>query len=488
MIYRLRSLIFDFFFYTFTTIYLIFFLPFAIVCPRSFVFILFRTWTRICLKMLSLIVGLHYTVRGREHLKAATANGACIIACKHQSAFDTIFISLYLNDIVIILKGQLAYVPFFGYYLKKLGSIFIDRENKTGAIRDLIKKCHAAVSINRSLFIFPEGTRSKPGESVPYQRGISLLYRDLNIPVVPVALNTGVFWGRKSVFKRPGEIIIDIQPAILPGLERNQFMDTLQGTIETASSNLLNTTTKPKKNWFKRLVTLILGLSIVTGFSLYVGTKILIDQNLNAAGISFTESKFSIGIHSLPAYELTNASLNSPALPGSVIMARTARLTVTGWNKFTLQAENIHMQLHGNIFTSLNELEVFIVHHTNSLSMPYIRAQHVNINIGSFSSTLNKLEGNYKQTEHTLEFSFDTPRPAAIDTPIILLKGAIARKDQRFKGQIAAQTTFGEPFIDALQQQNMVTTTQASDLKKSLLPIPHESNQNLKQMIIPIED
>ena len=131
MIFRLRSILFDIFFYTFTTMYLILFFPFALWGPRKLIFILFRAWTRICLKMLSIIVGLHYTVRGRENLTTTTESGPCLIACKHQSAFDTIFISMYLDDIVIISKGQRASIPFFGYYLKKLGTIFIDRENKS---------------------------------------------------------------------------------------------------------------------------------------------------------------------------------------------------------------------------------------------------------------------------------------------------------------------------------------------------------------------
>jgi 1-acyl-sn-glycerol-3-phosphate acyltransferase len=495
MIFRLRSILFDLFFYTFTTMYLIFFLPFALWAPRKLIFILFRAWTRICIKMLAILVGLHYTVRGREHLNATTQNGACIIACKHQSAFDTIFISMYLDDIVIISKGQLASVPFFGYYLKKLGTIFIDRENKTSAIRDLIKQSREAISNNRSLFIFPEGTRAKPGESIPYQRGISLLYRDLNVPVIPVALNTGVFWGRKSMFKRPGMIVIDIQPAIPSGLERDHFMDVLQKTIDIASYNLLDSTTeKRKKKWLKKLAMLIFGLSLTVGFAGYFGTKALLDHRLNKAGITFATSKIHLGMRTLPTYELTNVTLNLSTISESMITAQFARLTLTGLKNFTLEAQNINVQLHRNIFITISDLEAFIAVKQQKLAAPYIPhigLKNVIIRVGGFTSTLNAVEAfyNHEYKINLLDFSCSTPRSTALDTPILIIKSSVfEQNDNTLKGNIAIQTTFGAPFIDALQQQGIITNTKANELKVALKPIEHESNQNLRQIVIPIEN
>ncbi|MES2252245.1 MAG: lysophospholipid acyltransferase family protein [Pseudomonadota bacterium] len=439
--------------------------------------------------MLSVIVGLTYTIRGREHLDAITENGPCIIACKHQSAFDTIFISLFLDDIVIILKGQLAYVPLFGYYLKKLGSIFIDRENKTAAIRDLIKKSRDAISNKRSIFIFPEGTRAKPGENIPYQRGISLLYRDLNVPVVPVALNTGVFWGRKSPFKYPGNIIIDIQPPISPGLERDQFMEILQETIDTASTHLLDTTpVKQKRSWFKRILTLTFVVSMCVGLTSYLGIKTLIDHKLNQAGIRYTTSKIHFDLRNLPSYELTNASITSPTLPGSLIMAESVRITLTGVKKITVELKNIHTQLYGNIFLTIADLEAFLELYANKISLPYMKARNTIVKIGSFTHALDLLEGTYKQTKNTLNFSCNTPRPTQMNASIIMINGLIEQKDKQAKGEISLQTTFGMPFIDALQQQGVITPIRADELKLALHPIEHESNQNLKQITFPIDN
>lgn len=490
MIFRLRSIVFDLFFYTFTTMYLVFFLPFALWAPRKLIFILFRAWTRICIKMLAIIVGLHYTVRGREHLNETTQNGACIIACKHQSAFDTIFISMYLDDVVIISKGQLASVPFFGYYLKKLGTIFIDRENKTSAIRDLIKQSREAISNNRTLFIFPEGTRAKPGESIPYQRGISLLYRDLNVPVIPVALNTGVFWGRKSMFKRPGMIVIDIQPAIPAGLERDHFMDVLQKTIDTASHNLLDSATKRrKKKWLKKLAILIFGLSLTIGLSGYFGAKAFVDGKLHKAGIDFATSRIHFGLHTLPTYELTNVTIKALAIPESFVVAQSVRLTATGMRKFTLEAKNINIQLCKNIFSTINDVEAYVVPGSKNVltfNVPYVRMKNTTIKMGAFKSELYTIEGNYNQDHNDFDFSFHTPRPSPVDLLILLTKGSIALKDNTVKGKIEAQTTFGDFFIDALHQQGMVTQEKAEELKIALKPIEHESNKNLKQITIPI--
>lgn len=492
MIFRLRSILFDLFFYTFTTMYLVFFLPFALWAPRKLIFILFRAWTRICIRMLAIIVGLHYTVRGREHLNATTQNGACIVACKHQSAFDTIFISMYLDGIVIISKGQLASIPFFGYYLKKLGTIFIDRENKASAIRDLVKQSQEAISNNRSLFIFPEGTRAKPGENIPYQRGISLLYRNLNVPVIPVALNTGVFWGRKSMFKRPGMIVIDIQPPIPAGLERDHFMDVLQKTIDTASDNLLNSTAeKRKKKWLKKLAILIIGTSLTMGLAGYFGAKAFLDHTLNKAGINFTTSRIHLGLHTLPTYELTNVTIKSPAIIESSLAAQSVRLTATGIKKFTLEAKNISIQLYKNIFLTISDLEAYVVPRSKNaltFNLPHIHMQNTTIKFGSFSSILPTIEGNYNQNHNDLNFSLNTPRPSPSNLPILLTKASIALKGNTTKGKIEAQTTFGNSFIDALQQQGTITNTKANELKKELKPIEHERNQDLRQIIIPIEN
>ncbi len=238
MITTLRSLLFDFIFYTFTFVYLLLLSPLMLFLPRSFTLKLFRTWTRLVLIFLKVVVGLRYTIEGQDDLNEALKNGPCIIACKHQSAWETIVFSILLEDFQIVLKRQLLYIPFFGSYLKKLNAIVIDRDAGSKAIKDLLRQGREAIRNKRCILIFPEGTRGRPGEPGIYQPGITALYRDLNVPVVPVALNAGVFWGRRSPIKKPGVITLRFLKEIPAGLRREEFMTSLQERIEGACLEL----------------------------------------------------------------------------------------------------------------------------------------------------------------------------------------------------------------------------------------------------------
>ncbi len=238
MITTLRSFLFDFIFYIFTGIYLVVLSPLMLLLPRQFTVHLFRFWTKSILFILRLCVGLDYAIEGKDNLKEALKNGPCIIACKHQSAWETIACSILIDDFQIVLKRQLMHIPFFGSYLKKLNSIVIDRNSGSQAIKDLLRQARGSINLKRSILIFPEGTRGTPGESTSYQPGITALYRDLNVPVVPVALNAGVFWGRRSPIKKPGTITVQFLEAIPAGLDRNEFIKILQEKIENACAKL----------------------------------------------------------------------------------------------------------------------------------------------------------------------------------------------------------------------------------------------------------
>jgi len=137
-----------------------------------------------------------------------------------------------------VLKRELTWIPFFGWLLRAAGFIAVDRKAGAKALRQLVRDAERAVAGGRSLLIFPEGTRVQPGETRPYQPGIAALYDRLQIPVVPVALNSGLFWGRRSFVKRPGRITVEFLPAIAPGLKRREFMAELEARIESAATRL----------------------------------------------------------------------------------------------------------------------------------------------------------------------------------------------------------------------------------------------------------
>lgn len=235
----LRSHLFDLFLYSFSAIFLLLFLPFMVILPRGFCSWMFRVWSTIILTALKYIVGLKYEVRGYEHYQAARANGPVIIACKHQSAFETIVPSLLFDQFVIVLKKQLMYIPVFGLYLRKLSSISLDRAKGASAIKKMLRDGKKALEQGQDIFIFPEGTRGMAGEPGIYQPGIIALY-GLNVPVIPVALNSGQFWGRRSPLKKPGTIVIEFLEAIPPKLDRKEFMTTLERSIETKSLEIFH--------------------------------------------------------------------------------------------------------------------------------------------------------------------------------------------------------------------------------------------------------
>ena len=180
-------------------------------------------------------VGLRYEVRGRENLPA----GPAIIAIKHQSAWDTFAASALFDDPAIIVKRELLWVPFYGWYLRKAGMIGIDREVGAAAMRRMLRSARAAVAQGRSILIFPEGTRTPVGSDAPYQPGVGALVRDLKLPLVPVALNSGLFWGRRRFVKRPGRIVVEILPPFTGEIDRRRITEQLRERIEAATARLI---------------------------------------------------------------------------------------------------------------------------------------------------------------------------------------------------------------------------------------------------------
>ena len=229
----LRSLLFNAFFYGWTTICVVAGLP-LLLGPRIAIYYLGRLWVRPVLAALALICGLDYQVRGRENLPA----GAALIAAKHQSAWDTIIFSVPLWDHSFVLKRELTWIPLFGFFLARAGLIPVDRQGGSKALRRMVAAARQVAAAGRPIVIFPEGTRVAPGQHRPYQPGVAALYGQLGIPVVPVALNSGVFWGRRSVWKQPGRITLEFLPPIAPGLPRRAFLERLETAIEERSAAL----------------------------------------------------------------------------------------------------------------------------------------------------------------------------------------------------------------------------------------------------------
>ena len=192
-------------------------------------------WSAGTLVLLRWCVGLDHEVRGRENLP----DGPVIIAMKHQSAWDTLAAPVIFARPAIVIKRELGFVPFYGWYALKAGMIPIDRGAGATALRRMIAAAERAKAAGRPIFIFPEGTRTAVGERRPYQPGVAALYRQLGMPLVPVAVNSGLFWGRRRFLKRPGRIVVEILPPMLtsfreqhPGLEALYFITGADAILE----------------------------------------------------------------------------------------------------------------------------------------------------------------------------------------------------------------------------------------------------------------
>lgn len=229
-----RSALFIVFMWLWTATLCMLYLP-LLALPRKAMLPAAKLWLAGVQTGLRLLAGLRFELRGAENLPP----GPLIIASKHQSAFETFVFHLLLNDPAYILKRELLWIPFFGWYLGKTGVIAIDRSAGTKALKAMVKGAEDAVAEGRPVVIFPEGTRAAPGAKLPYHSGIAMLYGALKVPVVPIALNSGLFWRRRGFLKKPGILVIQALPAILPGMDRKAFMVELETRIETATDALV---------------------------------------------------------------------------------------------------------------------------------------------------------------------------------------------------------------------------------------------------------
>ncbi|MEE9315431.1 MAG: lysophospholipid acyltransferase family protein [Rhizobiaceae bacterium] len=162
----------------------------------------------------------------------------CIVACKHQSIWEFGAVNAMLRDGSFVLKSELMKIPFFGWYIAKLNHIPIRRGDKGSAMRRMIAEAKIRIADNRQILIFPEGTRMAPGAEPNYRYGVTRLYLDLNCPVVPVALSSGLHWPRRKFLRYPGTLRAKFMEPIMPGLSAEEFSSELERRIEEACDEL----------------------------------------------------------------------------------------------------------------------------------------------------------------------------------------------------------------------------------------------------------
>ncbi|MDP3803031.1 1-acyl-sn-glycerol-3-phosphate acyltransferase [Brevundimonas sp.] len=229
-----RSLVFVLWLYLSMAVFAVGLSP-ALLLPYRQAMWVIRGWARFCLWGLRWIAGVRVEFRGLEHRPA----GAALLAGKHQSMLDVIAPFAVLPDNCFIMKKELLPLPFFGWFAWKTGMIAVDRSAHSKALKDMVKQARARFAEGRQILIFPEGTRAPVGAPADYKPGIAALYRDLEMPVIPMALNTGVHWPKHGFSRYPGTIVFEFLPAIPPGLKRGEFMREMETRIEAATNALI---------------------------------------------------------------------------------------------------------------------------------------------------------------------------------------------------------------------------------------------------------
>ena len=229
-----RSLIFQVFFYLWSAFVIIAFLP-TLLLPDRCTLWMPITWGWGTRFLLWAICGTHIRVIGLENLPKEPGY---IIASKHESAMETTLFHTMIPDAFYVLKQVLGWLPLMCFYFKKTHCILIDRKGGAVAMRSMLEATKKNLKMSKNLIIFPEGTRAKPRTKTKYNPGVALLYEQCKAPVVPVALNTGYFWPKNGLYRYGGTVTFSFLPPIQPGLEKRQFLELLEKTIEDACAQM----------------------------------------------------------------------------------------------------------------------------------------------------------------------------------------------------------------------------------------------------------
>jgi 1-acyl-sn-glycerol-3-phosphate acyltransferase len=231
----IRSLAFNIAFYVNLIAQMLFWSPWFFLAPRLRAWFVPKFWARSSLWLQEKIAGTRSEITGIENLP----EGSFILAPKHQSFWDAIAFFPYLRDPLYILKRELTWIPFFGWYVMKMRMIPINRGTRSKALKAAVSGAKREMANDRQLIIYPEGTRRAPGDEPNYKYGIVELYTQLAMPVVPVAHMAGLYWPRRRFLRYPGVIKARFLPPIPPGLSREAFMQRLISETEAACDEML---------------------------------------------------------------------------------------------------------------------------------------------------------------------------------------------------------------------------------------------------------
>ena len=231
----IRSVLFTILFYSTLVLVFVLAVP-TLILPSKASLVCGKILAHIIIFLLRFILGVKVTFSGVENLKK---NERFFVASAHQSLLETFILQAPLQYPIFILKKELLKIPLFGWYLKKIGSVDIVRDTTTRDNLNFFDKIKNNIEISkRPLLIFPQGTRVKFGERLPFKKGVGRIYEALDLPCVPVALNTGKVWPKNSFYKYHHDIQITFLEPIEPGKDKNIFINDLEEKIYSSIDNL----------------------------------------------------------------------------------------------------------------------------------------------------------------------------------------------------------------------------------------------------------
>jgi 1-acyl-sn-glycerol-3-phosphate acyltransferase len=231
----LRTLLFNIFLYAGIVFVFLIALP-TLLLPPICTLLFGKFLGHYVIFIVKVFLNTEVEIKGKENIPK---NEKYFVASAHQSMFETFALQAVLDYPVFILKKELLKIPLFGLYLKKIKSIEIVRDTTTKDNLSFFEKVASIIkNENRPLLIFPQGTRLKPDEKVPFKKGVGRIYETLNISCIPIALNSGYVWPKKGIIKYPGKIIISILEQIKPGMNRDEFTKNLEDKIYNEIKNI----------------------------------------------------------------------------------------------------------------------------------------------------------------------------------------------------------------------------------------------------------
>jgi 1-acyl-sn-glycerol-3-phosphate acyltransferase len=244
----LRSLVYNVLFYLLLVFWLIIAIP-TFLMPRWAILTIARWWAVSSISLMRVICNTKVEYRGLETIP----KGPLIVVSKHQSMWETFALLQFFEQPLFIVKRELKWIPFFGWYLLKADMIDVERSAGARSLKDMTRRAGAEVRRGRQLIIFPEGTR-RPVDAPPlYKSGVGQVYVDCGVTCLPVALNSGLFWPRRTFMRYPGTLVVEFLDPLPPGLSRREFIARARTVIEEASNRLVEAGRQEQAQLFGRV-------------------------------------------------------------------------------------------------------------------------------------------------------------------------------------------------------------------------------------------